>query len=73
MKIMVADRDEYNNYFSKKTDTLNVKNLNGQENYIIHSIESEENDASAIYSSINKLLDEQYKKGEYIKWQKKAV
>ena len=66
MKIMVADREEYNDYFSKKTDTLNVKILNGQENYIIHSIETEENDASAIYSSINKLLDEQYKKGEYI-------
>ena len=66
MKIMVVDRDEYNDYFSKKTDTLNVNILNGQENYIIHSIESEENDTSAIYSSINNLLDEQYEKGEYI-------
>lgn len=69
MKIMVADRDEYNDYFSKKTDTLNVKNLNGQENYIIHSIEydSGENDVSSMYSSINDLLEEQYEKGKYIK------
>ena len=66
MEIMVADRDEYNDYFSKKTDTLKVNILNGQENYIIHSIESEENNTSAIYSSINNLLDEQYEKGEYI-------
>lgn len=67
MKIMVANKDEYIDYFSKKTDTLNVNVLNEQENYIIHSIESEENNVSSIYSSINNLLDEQYEKGKYIR------
>lgn len=67
MKIMVANKDEYIDYFSKRTDTLNVSVLNEQENYIIHSIESEENDVSSIYSSINDLLNEQFKKGKYIR------
>lgn len=67
MKIMVANKDEYIDYFSKRTDTLNVSVLKEQENYIIHSIESEENNVSSIYSSINNLLDQQYEKGKYIR------
>lgn len=67
MKIMVANKDEYLDYFSKKVDTLKVDVLNGQENYIIHSIESEKSNLSASYASINNLLDEQYEKGKYIR------
>lgn len=67
MKIMVANKDEYIDYCSKKVDTLKVDVLDKQENYIIHSIKSEESNLSAIYASINNLLDEQYKKGKYIK------
>lgn len=68
MKIMVANKDEYIDYFSKRTDTLNVSVLNEQENYIIHSIEYEagEKDLSLMYSSINNLLNEQYEKDNYI-------
>lgn len=64
MKIMVANKDEYLDYFSKKVDTLKVDVLNGQENYIIHSIEYDagENNVSSMYASINNLLDEQYEK-----------
>lgn len=69
MKIMVANKDEYLDYFSKKVDTLKVDVLNGQENYIIHSIEYDagENNVSYMYASINNLLDEQYEKGKYIR------
>lgn len=69
MKIMVANKDEYLDYFSKKVDTLKVDVLNGQENYIIHSIEYDagENNVSSMYASINNLLDEQYEKGKYIR------
>ncbi len=69
MKIMVANKDEYINYFGKRTDTLNLSVLNEQEDYIIHSIEFDtiENDLSLIYSSINNLLNMQYEKIEFIK------
>lgn len=69
MKIMVANKDEYIDYCSKKVDTLKVDILDKQENYIIHSIEYDagKNNISAMYASINNLLDEQYEKEKYIK------
>ena len=69
MNIIVADKDEYNAYFSRRIGTLKVGVLNEQDNYVIHRIEfdSEENDVSLMYSSINNLLTEQYESGKYIK------
>lgn len=69
MKIMVANKDEYIDYCSKKVDTLKVDVLDKQENYIIHSIEYDagENNVLSMYASINNLLDEQYEKGKYIR------
>lgn len=69
MKIMVANKDEYTDYCSKKVDSLKVDVLDKQENYIIHSIEYDagENDVLSMYASINNLLDEQYEKGKYIR------
>lgn len=69
MKIIVANRDEYNNYFSKKTKELNTYELKDQKEYVVYRIELEtgENDVSLMYSSINNLLEEQYERNSYIR------
>lgn len=69
MKITVANRDEYNEYFNKRSMTLNLSELKDQEDYVIYNIlfESGENDVSLMYSSINNLLAEQYERNSYIR------
>lgn len=68
MKIIIADRNEYNDYFSKKIDKLRTFELANQEDYIIHRIEFEngENDVSLMYICINNLLKKQYERNSYI-------
>lgn len=69
MKIIVADKKEYENYFSKKSLKLDIEELNNQKDYVIHSIffETGENDVSLMYVSINKLLAQQYERNSYVR------
>lgn len=69
MKITVANRDEYNEYFNKRSRELNLSELKDQKDYVIYNIlfESGENDVSLMYASINNLLAEQYERNSYIR------
>ena len=69
MKITVANKDEYNNYYNKRTKTLNLSELKEQKDYVIYNVlpENEENDISLMYANINKLLAQQYEKNSYIR------
>lgn len=69
MKITVANRDEYNEYFNKRSRELNLSELKDQKDYVIYNIlfESGENDVSLMYASINNLLAEQHERNSYIR------
>lgn len=70
MKLIVANKDEYIKFKAKLLNKMETFELaEDTTDYIIHRVKlgNEMQDVSLIDSYINKLLDEQYEKREYIK------
>lgn len=72
MKVIVADKDDYIRFNARLLDKLNTFELtDNTSDYIIHRVKlgKDTQDVSLIDSCINNLLDEQYERREYIKFE----
>lgn len=69
MKIIVANKNDYIDFYNNKIDKMQTFELKGDsKNYVIHRVRlgNEINDVSLMDSCINNLLDKQCEKNKFI-------